>query len=95
MSHRFSSTDEAFITLGNPSDPAWGAAFAYLSAHAETAELMLETFRETLEAMGVEPSGTDPATGEPSYDLRDIARAMGVPESDLDAAVGQVPGANG
>ena len=57
MTHSFSSVEEAFIALGNPSDPAWGAAFAYLSAHAETAELMLETFRETLEVMGVEPSG--------------------------------------
>jgi hypothetical protein len=95
MTHSFSSVEEAFITLGNPSDPAWGAAFAYLSAHAETAELMLETFRETLEVMGVEPSGTDPATGEPSYGLRDIARTMGVPESELDAAMEQVPAADG
>jgi hypothetical protein len=95
MSQTFESIDEAFNPLGNPSAPAWGAAFAYLCAHAETAELMLETFRETLETMGVEPSGTDAATGEPSYNLKDIARAMGMPESDLDAAVGQVPGADG
>jgi hypothetical protein len=50
---------------------------------------MIETFRETLEQMGVAPSGTDPVTGEPAYGLREIAQAMGVPEADLDAAVGE------
>ncbi len=95
MSHTFLSVDEALMTLGDPSDPAWGAAFAFLSSHAETAALMLETFRETLESMGVEPSGTDPATGEPAYGLSDIARAMGVPESDLDEAMSRVPEGKG
>lgn len=48
---------------------------------------MIETFRETLEQMGIPPTGTDPITGEPSYGLRDIARALGMPEADLDSAV--------
>lgn len=82
-----SSVEEAFQTLSDPSNPTWGAAFAYLSSHPETASLMIETFRETLEQMGVAPTGTDPASGEPSFSLRDIARALGVSETDLDDAV--------
>ncbi|MGE5155156.1 MAG: hypothetical protein ACM3ST_14215 [Bdellovibrio bacteriovorus] len=89
MSQSISSIQEAFLILGDPSDPRWGPAFAFLSSQPETAALMIETFRETLEQMGVAPSGTDPATGEPSFALRDIARALGLPESDLDAAVTQ------
>ena len=88
----FSSLDEAFAALANPSDPRWGSAFAYLSAHPETASLMLETFRETLEQLGVAPSGVDPITGEPSFGLREIAQALGVPEADLDAAVTRAKG---
>lgn len=89
MAYAFSSIEAAFQTLAEPSNPAWAAAFAFLSAHPETAALMIETFRETLEHMGVAPSGTDPATGEPAYGLWEIAQAMGVPEADLDAAVDQ------
>jgi|APFre7841882724_1041349.scaffolds.fasta_scaffold321296_1 hypothetical protein len=89
MAYAFSSIEAAFQTLADPSNPAWAAAFAFLSAHPETASLMIETFRETLEQMGVAPSGTDPVTGEPAYGLREIAQAMGVPEADLDAAVGE------
>ena len=55
---------------------------------------MIETFRETLEELGIPPTGTDPATGEPAYALADIARAMGVPERDLGQAVAAVPGAS-
>lgn len=89
MAKPFSSIDEAFATLANPGDPRWGAAFAFLSSHPQTAFLMIETFRETLEQLGVAPSGTDPLTGEPSFGLRDIARALGVPESELDAAIAE------
>ena len=75
------------MALATPATPDWGAAFAYLSRHPETAEMMLETFRETLAHMGVAPTGTDPQTGEPAYSLEDVARAMGVSEEDLDVAV--------
>lgn len=87
MAVAFSSIEAAFQTLADPSNPDWAAAFAYLSAHPETAALMIETFRETLEQMGVAPTGTDPASGEPRFSLRDVARALGVPEADLDDAV--------
>ncbi len=80
----FSSLEEALIVLSYPTDPRWGAAFAFLSEHPDTAQMMLENFREVLEQMGVEPSGTDPGTGAPAYSLADVARAMGVRESDLD-----------
>jgi hypothetical protein len=86
MAKPFSSIEEAFAALANPGDPRWGAAFAFLSAHPDTASLMVESFRETLEQVGIAPTGTDPDTGEPSFGLRDIARALGVPEADLDAA---------
>ena len=78
--------EQAFVALADPSNPAWGEAFRFLSGHPDTAEMMIETFTETLEQMGVEPTGTDPATGWPAYALADIAHAMGLPEADLDAA---------
>jgi hypothetical protein len=53
---------------------------------------MIETFRETLEELGIPPTGTDPVTGEPAYALADIARAMGVSERDLGQAVAAAPG---
>lgn len=90
MGQQFATIEAAFATLADPSDPSGGAAFAFLAAHPETAALMIETFRETLEQEGVAPSGTDPITGEPAFGLREIAQAMGVPEADLDAAVIQV-----
>ena len=87
MTTTFDSIEAAFMTLSDPSRPEWGHAFRFLASHPDTAQLMLETFRETLEQMGVEPSGRDPATGAPAYALVDVARAMGVLEADLDAAV--------
>ena len=90
MSEKFSSIEEAFATLANPASPEWAEAFGFLAGHPDSAALMLETFRETLEQMGVEPSGTDAVTGEPKYSLADVARAMGIPEVDLDRVVNQV-----
>lgn len=87
MTTHFSSIDEAFLALANPSSPGWSDAFRFLSDNPETAALMLDTFRETLEQMGVEPTGADPVTGEPGYSLTDVARAMGVPEDGLETAV--------
>ncbi len=86
MSETFHSFDEAFAALADPASPRWVAAFAYLSSRPETAALILETFCETLEHMGVAPSGLDPATGEPAYAVTDVAEAMGVPLADLEAA---------
>lgn len=83
MTNPFDTLEEAFTALSDPSNPAWADAFGFLSGHPDTAQLMLETFRETLEQMGVEPSGIDPVTGEPGYRLEDVARAMGVSEADL------------
>ena len=76
--------DQAFAALANPADPNWGAAFALLADQPETARFMLETFAETLEQMGVVPSGVDPASGEPAYSLDDVARALGVPGAELE-----------
>jgi hypothetical protein len=47
---------------------------------------MLETFRETLAQMTVEPSGADPVTGESGFRLEDVACATGVPQADLNVA---------
>jgi hypothetical protein len=87
MAADFVSVDQAFAALADPSSPAWGEAFGFLVSHPDTAAMMLETFSETLAQMGVEPSGTDPQTGGPAYQLRDVARAMGIPEADLDTAI--------
>lgn len=87
MAESFDSIETALMTLSNPGNPDWGAAFAWLSSQPETAALMQEVFRETLEEMGVEPSETDPITGEPSYSLADVARAMGASEADLELAI--------
>ncbi len=92
MTTPIASVEDAFQALGDPGNPAWGAAFAYLSAQPDTATLMIETFRETLEELGIPPTGTDPATGKPAYALADIARAMGVSERDSGQAVAAVPG---
>jgi hypothetical protein len=86
MTQAFASVDEAFMALADPTNPAWGAAFAFLASHPETASTLIETFRETLAELGVESTGTDPATGEPVFDLKAVARAMGLPESDLELA---------
>ena len=72
------------MALADPSKPAWADAFRFLCGHPDTERPMLDSFRETLEQMGVEPSGTDPETGEPGYRLEDVARAMGVPEAELE-----------
>ena len=89
MRHSFDSIEAALMALSNPSDPDWGDAFRWLSSNPETAALMQEVFRETLEQMGIEPSETDPLSGEPSYSLADIARALGASEAELDLAVQQ------
>ena len=89
MSESFDSIESALMALANPGSPDWGDAFRWLSSHPETAALMQEVFRETLEQMGVEPSETDPLSGEPSYSLADVARALGAPESELDLAIQQ------
>lgn len=83
MSDPFDSIEDALLVLANPQDPAWGEAFQLLASHPDTAELMLETFRETLRQLGVEPSGRDPQTGEPIYALDDVARALGLAAQDL------------
>jgi len=67
MSMPFENIEDAFMALADPSNPAWAEAFGFLSSHPDTAETMLETFKETLAQMGVEPSGTDPVTGEAAY----------------------------
>ena len=87
MTTRFDALEEALVALADPSSPNWGDAFRFLADQPETERLMLETFGETLEQMGVRPTGADPVTGAPAYSLSDVARAMGVPEADLDAAV--------
>jgi hypothetical protein len=92
MSSAFDSIQAAFLALADPSRPDWADAFRFLASHPQTAQLMLDTFQETLEQMGVAPSGTDPVTGAPAYSLADVARAMGIPQADLDAAVGEVGG---
>ena len=86
MSAAFDSRDEALAALADPASPRWVAAFAYLASRTETVDLILETFGETLEQMGVAPSGQDPATGEPAYVLEDVAGAMGIPLADLGTA---------
>ena len=87
MSITFDSLDQAFAALANPGSPEWAQPFAFLSSHPDTAELMLDTFRETLQEMGAEPSGVDPASGEPVYTLSDVSKALGIPEPDLDDAL--------
>ena len=89
MTQSFDSIEAALMTLANPGSPGWGDAFAWLSSHPQTAALMQEVFRETLEQMGVTPSETDPLSGEPSYSLADVARALGASEAELDLAVRQ------
>ena len=75
------------MALSNPESPDWFEAFTFLMSKPETADVMMETFSETLAQMGVEPSGKDPVTGEPKYGLKDIAQVMGIPETDLDLAI--------
>ena len=89
MTESFDSIEAALMALANPGSPDWGHAFAWLSNHPETAELMQEVFQETLQQMGVEASETDPLTGEPSYSLAAVARALGASEAELDLAVQQ------
>jgi hypothetical protein len=95
MEQPFDTLDAAFMTLANPEDPRWSDAFSFLARQPETGQLIIDTFRETLEQMGVEPSGTDPSTGEPSYSLADIARAMGVPAEELEGAMARAAGTAG
>jgi len=85
MARQFESLEDAFTILSELGNPDWGAAFSFLASHPDTSNVMLETFRETLAEMGVEPSGNDPDTGEPVYTLDDVAKTLGVPTSELDA----------
>ena len=87
MHETIPSIQDALLALADPSDPRWAPAFAYLTSHPETAAIMRETFWETLEQMGVEPSGTDPVSGEPMFTPADVAQAMGIPPEELDAAI--------
>jgi hypothetical protein len=79
MQDPFESLDQAFDVLADEVDPSWGAAFALFASQPEKAQLMLDTFAETLEQLGVPPSGFDPASGQPAYSLDDVSRALGVP----------------
>lgn len=88
MNRTFETVEDAFMALASPQGPDWMAAFSFLAAHRDTAHMMLETFQDTLKEMGVEPGGMDPKTGEPIYTLTDVAQALGIPETDLDAALG-------
>jgi hypothetical protein len=81
------SIEEAVAALADPSNPGWSEAFGFLASHPASAALVLDAFQATLAQMGVEPSGADPASGEPRYSPSDVARAMGVPESELDASI--------
>jgi hypothetical protein len=87
MTVRFESVEAAFLTLADPQSPDWGEAFRFLSSHPRTSQVMIDTFRDTLEQMGVEPTDTDPVTGEPTFGLKDVARAMGVPAEELEISV--------
>lgn len=84
MSYQFPSPEAALAVLADQNDPQWGAAFAYLVAHPATAALMLEVFQETLDQLGVTPSGRDPTSDEPIYTLEDIALALGVSVKDIE-----------
>ena len=75
--------ETAFEALSNPGSADWAQAFAFLFTHPDTSEMMLETFRETLQDMGAEPTGMDPRTGEAIYTLSDASRALGIAESEL------------
>jgi hypothetical protein len=87
MSTTFDSIEAAFEALSNPGSSDWARAFAFLFTNPETSDVMLETFRETLQDMGVEPSGNDSDTGEPIYTLSDVSKALGIAESDLEQGV--------
>lgn len=87
MNQNFVTVEDAFTALSNPQDPDWMAAFSFLASHPDTEKMMLETFQDTLKEMGVEPGGLDPQTGEPVYTLTDVARALGIPETELDTAL--------
>ena len=81
------SLEAAFAALSDPESQDWGTAFAELAGDPETAPVVLEAFAETLLQLGVEPSGIDHATGQPTFNLRDIAGAMGIPPHPLEDAV--------
>jgi len=87
MTVKFDSVETAFLILADPQSPDWGDAFRFLSDHPRTGQVMLDTFRDTLEQMGVEPTDRNPITGEPAFSLKDVARAMGVTAEALDLSV--------
>jgi len=84
MDQRFQSVEAAIAALATPSSPEWMAAFGFLAQHPETAELIVATFAETLEQMGVRPTGRDASTGEPVYRPEDVPLALGLPSSALE-----------
>jgi len=88
MTSPIETTEQALAALADPGDPNWGAAFALLASQPETARIMLETFAETLEQLGVAPSGIDPASGQTAYSLEDVARALGMPVAELNPGAG-------
>jgi hypothetical protein len=88
MTHNPIAFEDALEVIAEPADPRWLAAFALLSRHPETAGMVQEAFRETLEEMGVPPSGVDRRTGEPVFGLGTVARTLGVPEEALERGAG-------
>ncbi len=94
MAIRFDSIEVAFEVLSDPSNEGWAQAFAFLFSSPETSSLIMETFRDTLADMGAEPTGTDPESGEPAYSLEDVAKAMGIPVSELQQEAEQLSSGN-
>jgi hypothetical protein len=90
MSNSFESVEAAFMALSQPGSPEWAQAFSFLAAHPDTAQMMLDAFQDTLKEMGAEASGVG-ADGEAVYSLVDVARAMGIPEAELDQAMDASP----
>ena len=83
MSNRFETIETAMAALSTPNSPDWINAFAFLAQHPDTAQLIVTTFAETLEQMGMEPTGYDPSSGEPEFSPEDVARALGIPLSGI------------
>jgi hypothetical protein len=56
---------------------------------------MLDTLRETLARLGVEPSGIGSSTREPSDILSDLARWIRAPDASFEASVVGAEGRRG
>jgi len=87
MTDKHLTTESALEILSNPCHSDWFEAFAFLSAQPETAQLMIDAFSTTLTEMGIEPTGIDKTTGKSAYSSADIASAMGINVSELDASM--------